>query len=105
MLSVAGFELGIQLLARGGVFVTVGGSPLEQRASVSPTDLVMRQIDIRGSQLGANQYEACIAVLAAGRYPLQPLVSHRFGVTALQEAMLTFEARGACIKPVIAFDV
>jgi threonine dehydrogenase-like Zn-dependent dehydrogenase len=101
---VAGFELGIQLLARGGVLVTVGGSALEQRASVSPTDLVMRQIDIRGSQRGANQYEACISVLAAGRYPLEALVSHHFGLTALEEAMLTFEARGACIKPVIVFD-
>jgi threonine dehydrogenase-like Zn-dependent dehydrogenase len=64
----------------------------------------MRQIDIRGSQLGANQYEACIGVLAAGCYPLEPLVSHRFGLPALQEAMLTFEARGTCIKPVIVFD-
>jgi threonine dehydrogenase-like Zn-dependent dehydrogenase len=102
--NVAGFELGLQLLARGGVLVTVGGSPIEQRASVSPTDLVMRQIDIRGSQLGANQYEACIAVLAAGRYPLERLVTHRFAVTDLEAALLTFEERGTCIKPVIAFD-
>jgi alcohol dehydrogenase len=101
---VSGFELGVQLLARGGVLVTVGGSALDQRASVSPTDLVTRQIDIRGSQLGANQYEACISVLAAGRYPLEPLVSHRFGLGALEEAMLTFEARGTCIKPVIVFE-
>jgi threonine dehydrogenase-like Zn-dependent dehydrogenase len=101
---VAGFELGIQLLARGGVMVTVGGSALEQRASVSPSDLVSRQIDIRGSQLGANHYEACINVLAGGRYPLAALVSHRFGLSEIQEAMLTFEARGACIKPVIVFD-
>ena len=31
---VSGFELGIQLLARGGVMVTVGGSAIDQRASV-----------------------------------------------------------------------
>jgi alcohol dehydrogenase len=102
--NVKGFELGIELLARGGVLVTVGGSPMEQRASVSPTDLVARQLDIRGSQLGANQYEACIAVLAAGRYPLEQLVTHRFPVTDLEQALLTFEERGTCIKPVIAFE-
>ena len=102
--NVRGFELGIQLLARGGVLVTVGGSPLEQRASVSPTDLVMRQIDIRGSQLGANQYEACIAVMAAARYPLERMVTHRFALPKLQQAMETFEARQGCIKPVITFD-
>ena len=102
--NVAGFELGIALLARGGVLVTVGGSATGQRAQVSPTDLVARQIDIRGSQLGANQYQACIPILAAGRYPLAPLVTHHFPLAALEEAMLTFEARGRCIKPVIAFD-
>jgi threonine dehydrogenase-like Zn-dependent dehydrogenase len=101
---VGGFELGLQLLARGGVLVTVGGSAIDQQASVSPTDLVTRQIDIRASQLGANQYESCIAVLAANRYPLESLVSHRFPLDALEQAMLTFEARGACIKPVIVFD-
>src|SRR5262249_31429146 len=101
---VGGFELGLDLLGRGGVMVTVGGSTLEQRASVSPTDLVTRQIDIRASQLGANHYEACIAILAAKSYPLESLVSHRFPLDALEQAMLTFEARGACIKPVIVFD-
>ena len=45
-----------------------------------------------------------LSLLAAGRYPLQAMVSHRFGLADLQEAMLTFEARGACIKPVIVFD-
>jgi threonine dehydrogenase-like Zn-dependent dehydrogenase len=65
---------------------------------------VARQIDIRGSQLGANQYAACIGVLASNDYPLRKLVSHRFPLDALEQAMLTFEARGACIKPVITFD-
>jgi threonine dehydrogenase-like Zn-dependent dehydrogenase len=101
--NVKGFELGIALLARGGVMVTVGGSSIEQKASVSPTDLVTRQIDIRASQLGANQYEACIAVLASQRYPLSQLVSHRFPVTDLEQALLTFEERGTCIKAVIEF--
>jgi threonine dehydrogenase-like Zn-dependent dehydrogenase len=99
-----GFELGLQLLARGGVLVTVGGSPMEQTASVSPTDLVTRQIDIRASQLGANQYEACINILSAGRYPLAAMVSHRFSLADIGEAMLVFEGRGSCIKPVIVFE-
>jgi alcohol dehydrogenase len=102
--NVTGFELGVELLARGGVMVALGGSPVEQRASISPSDLVSRQIDIRGSQLGANQYEACISVLARNDYPLRKLVSHRFSLDALEQALLTFEARGACIKPVIVFD-
>lgn len=102
--TTRGFELAIAVLARGGVMVTVGGSALEATAAVSPTDLVMRQIDIRASQLGANHYESCLTVLASGRYPLEQLVTHRYGLTQIEEALLTFEQRGGCIKPVIVFD-
>jgi threonine dehydrogenase-like Zn-dependent dehydrogenase len=101
---VAGFDLGVRVLARGGVLVTVGGSRLEATAAISPTDLVMRQIDIRGSQLGANHYEACIAILADGRYPFGRLVTHRFGLPRIEDALLTFERRGTCIKPVVIFE-
>jgi alcohol dehydrogenase len=101
---VSGFELGIAVLARGGVLVTVGGSPLDAKAAVSPTDLVMRQIDIRGSQLGANYYESCMAILADGKFPLERLVTHRFRLEEVEDALLTFERRGACVKPVIEFE-
>ncbi len=102
--SVRGFELGIAVLARGGVMVTVGGSALDAKASISPTDLVMRQIDIRASQLGANHYESCLALLGAGRYPLERLVTHRFDLPHVEDALRVFEQRGPCIKPVIVFD-
>jgi threonine dehydrogenase-like Zn-dependent dehydrogenase len=96
-------ELGVSLLAPGGVLVTVGGQRADARVSINPSDLVARQLDIRGTQLGANHYESCIAVLAAGKYPFERLVTHRFGLSAVEEALLTFEARGNCIKPIIAF--
>jgi alcohol dehydrogenase len=96
-------ELGVDLLARGGVLVTVGGQRGDARISLNPSDLVGRQLDIRGTQLGANSYESCIAVLTEGQYPFERLVTHRFGLAQVEEALLTFEARGSCIKPVIAF--
>lgn len=102
--TIRGFELGIEVLARGGVTVTVGGSAMEQKAAISPTDLVVRQIDIRASQLGANHYESCLTVLAGGRYPLAKLVTHRYDLPRIEEALLTFEQRGPCIKPVIVFS-
>jgi len=101
--TIGGFELGIEVLARGGVMVTVGGSALESKAAVSPSDLVMRQIDIRGSQLGANHYESCLGVLSSGAYPMERLVTHRYDLDRVEEALLTFEQRGSCIKPVIVF--
>ncbi len=101
--NVRGFELAIAVLRRGGVMVTVGGSDLDKTANVSPSDLVMRQIDIRASQLGANHYEGCLKVLASGRWPLERLVTHHFPLERVEEALLTFEQRGTCIKPVIVF--
>ena len=102
--NVRGFELGIALLRRGGVMVTVGGSDLDKTANVSPSDLVMRQIDIRASQLGANHYEGCLQVLASGRWPLEQLVTNHYPLDRVEEALLTFEKRGPCIKPVIVFE-
>jgi threonine dehydrogenase-like Zn-dependent dehydrogenase len=102
--SVRGIELGVDLLARGGVLVTAGGQRAGERASIDPGALVARQLDIRGTQLGANHYESCLAVMTAGRYPLERLVTHRFGLDQIQQALETFGGRGACIKPVIVFD-
>jgi threonine dehydrogenase-like Zn-dependent dehydrogenase len=102
--NVRGFELAIAMLRRGGVMVTVGGSDLDKAANVSPSDLVMRQIDIRASQLGANHYEGCIKVLASNRWPLERLVTHQYSLEQVEESLLTFEQRGPCIKPVIVFQ-
>jgi threonine dehydrogenase-like Zn-dependent dehydrogenase len=97
-------ELGLTLLARGGVLVTVGGHHPDARITLNPSDLVWSQREIRGMQLGANNYEACIALLTAGAYPFEKLVTHRFPLPRVQEALETFAQRGDCIKPVIVFD-
>lgn len=102
--NVRAFELAIAMLRRGGVMVTVGGADLDDSARVNPSDLVMRQIDIRASQLGANHYEGCLKVLASGRWPLERLVTHEYSLDQVEESLLTFEQRGPCIKPVVVFQ-
>jgi len=97
-------ELGLDLLTPGGVITIAGGHQPESRVALKIGALVGQQFDIRGTQLGANQYEACLAVLAAGQYPFARLVTHHFALGDIHEAMRTFERRGACIKPVITFD-
>jgi hypothetical protein len=97
-------EIGIDLLGPGGVLTTVGGHRPDTRMSIDPADLVWKQLDIRESALGANNYENCIAVLAKGEYPFEKLVTHRFNLTEIQTALETFGRRGDCIKPVIVFD-
>ena len=102
--AAGAFEIGIDLLERGGVLTTVGGHRPDTRMSIDPADLVWKQLDIRGSALGANNYENCIAVLAKGEHPFEKLVTHRFNLTEIQTALETFGRRGDCIKPVIVFD-
>ena len=102
--SAGAVETGLDLLGRGGVLTTVGGHRPGTRISIDPADLVWKQLDIRGSALGANNYENCIAVLAKGEYPFEKLVTHRFKLTQIELALETFGQRGDCIKPVIVFD-
>lgn len=102
--AAGAFEIGVQLLGRGGVLTTVGGHRPGTTMTIDPADLVWKQLDIRGSALGANSYESCLAVLAAGAYPFAKLVTHRFGLAEIEPALQTFGRRGDCIKPVIVFD-
>jgi threonine dehydrogenase-like Zn-dependent dehydrogenase len=102
--AAAAIELGLTLLARGGVLVTVGGHHPEARITLNPSDLVWTQREIRGMQLGALSYEGCIGVLASRRYPLRKMLTHRFELPQVQQALETFAQRGACIKPVIVFE-
>jgi threonine dehydrogenase-like Zn-dependent dehydrogenase len=102
--AAGAIELGVDMLARGGVLVTVGGHRPDVRASVNPSVLVNLQLEIRGTQLGGNNYEACLSVLSRGKYPFSRLVTHRFPLPEIQVALETFERRGPCIKPVIVFD-
>ncbi|MCC6619434.1 MAG: zinc-binding dehydrogenase, partial [Chloroflexi bacterium] len=102
--AAAAIELGLTLLDRGGVLVTVGGHHPDARITLNPSDLVWSQREIRGMQLGALSYEACIGVLASGRYPLQRMLTHHFALPQIQQALETFAQRGSCIKPVIIFE-
>ena len=97
-------ELGLAMLAGGGVLVTVGGHHPDARITLNPSDLVWSQREIRGMQLGALSYESCIGVLASRRYPLRKLLTHRFELPDIQRALETFAQRGGCIKPVIVFE-
>ena len=102
--AAGAIELGIDMLGRAGVLTTVGGQRSDVRVSINPTDLIVRQIDIRGSVLGANAYEPCISLLTEGKYPFERMVTHRFALPDIEQALLTFEQRGSCIKPVIVFE-
>jgi alcohol dehydrogenase len=97
-------EQGLPMLGNGGVLVTVGGHHPDARITLNPSDLIGSQREIRGMQLGALSYEPCIGVMASRRYPLEKMLTHRFGLPQIQQALETFAERGSCVKPVIVFE-
>ncbi|RLP77998.1 L-idonate 5-dehydrogenase [Mycetocola tolaasinivorans] len=72
--------------ARGGIVVQVGNLPTGN-VSVSLGALVSREIDYRGTYRFAGEFDAAIALLAAG-LNVDPLLTHEFSI---DEALTAFE--------------
>ena len=102
---VAGVMLGIELAARGGIYVGLGGEPPSAEASIRPDYLLRNKIDLRFSHLGSGCYEAARGLIEARRYPLGILVSHTCDIDHAEQAVqIMAERRDGCIKSAILFD-
>jgi len=80
-------QTGIFLVAPGGTFVQVGmGSP---DVTIPLTTLLVKEVLFKGSfRYGPGDYELAIALAAAEKIDLKPLVTHRF---KFEEAVEAFE--------------
>jgi L-iditol 2-dehydrogenase len=81
----AAAALAPRLAGRGAVLTLIGWpdtSPVP-----FPLEVVLeRELDVRGVNRYSNTYPRAIALLAAGRIPTDPLVSHRFPFARVVEA-------------------
>lgn len=70
-------QTGIFLVTPGGTFVQVGmGAP---DVTIPLTTLLVKEAPFKGSfRYGPGDYELAIALVAAGKVDLKPLVTHRF---------------------------
>ncbi len=96
------FWQGVEMTARGGVYVCMGGFPADQAISIYPDYLIRNKIDIRFSHTGANSFHRALNIIASKRFPLRKLITRRIpleGAEAALNAML--KRRGDDLKVVI----
>jgi 2-desacetyl-2-hydroxyethyl bacteriochlorophyllide A dehydrogenase len=80
------FTLGAMGFVRPGGRVVLTGLPHEP-ARVEVFWLVRREIDVRGSMIYQGEFGEALALLARGAVDVTPLLTHRFPLEAIEEAL------------------
>ena len=92
---------------RGGTAVAVGVAPSNAEVSISQFDLVLQEKSLLGSMYGSNRahYDMprILDLYAAGKLPLDKLISRRYPLDEINEA---YDAmmRGEVARSVISYD-
>ncbi|HEV8675130.1 MAG TPA: alcohol dehydrogenase catalytic domain-containing protein [Methylomirabilota bacterium] len=80
--------LGQAGVVRPGGRVVLTGLPHEP-ARIEVFQLVRREIDVRGSMIYQGEFREALALLAQGAIEVSPLVTHRFPLERLEDALAT----------------
>lgn len=86
-------EQAVSLVRRGGR-VTITGACGPARITLRPDEqLLLREVDLLPSFLSAGGYEPAIGLLSRGAWPVEELVTHRFGLDEVERAFGVVAAR------------
>jgi D-xylulose reductase len=81
-------QMGLFLVTAGGTYVQVGMGASEVKVPI--TLLLTKELVVKGSfRYGPGAYELAIALVAAGKVDLKPLVTHRYSFTDAEKAFKT----------------
>jgi 2-desacetyl-2-hydroxyethyl bacteriochlorophyllide A dehydrogenase len=83
--SPAAFVAAITAVRAGGR-VGVLGYYADEPATIRPSDIMMRDLEILGSVCPTNAWDAALALLADGRVQAEPLISHTLPLERFAEA-------------------
>jgi threonine dehydrogenase-like Zn-dependent dehydrogenase len=86
--SAVELVLGQAGLVRPGGRVVLTGLPHEP-ARIDVFQLVRRELDVRGSMIYQGEFAEALALLARGAVDVSPLLTHRFPLGRLEEALET----------------
>jgi len=91
--------VGMGALRGGARAVLVGMGGDEVRLPMSA--LQVREITVTGTFRYANTYPAAIALVAAGRVELDPLITGRFGLNQVEQALTTGAGGAGAVKAIV----
>jgi Zn-dependent alcohol dehydrogenase len=104
--ATAAIEIGMRLSRRGGTVVIVGMTPIGVTVAVDSLEFADRALRMLGSKMGATRPQIDMPVMVelyrAGKLKLDELVTGRFGLDQINEAMATTR-RGEGLRTVIVF--
>ncbi|MEH7481270.1 zinc-dependent alcohol dehydrogenase family protein [Neobacillus drentensis] len=83
-------ELAVKSAAKGGQVLLFGVAAPETVISVSPFEIFSKELTIKGSFVNPFTHEEAIALIAKRVVDVESLISHRFTVEELPEAMANF---------------
>ncbi len=81
----------LRLPRRGGTVVLVGVAPPTAELTIRPYEIYERELTIRGSFIRSNTFQRAVQLL--GRLDLAPLISHRFALPQVAEAIANVRER------------
>lgn len=90
----------LELPRRGGTVVWFGVSPPGATIPVEPYAVYRRELTIRAAFVNPHTFARAVTLLAQGRVKAAPLISHRFGLAGVVEAIATVKA-GRAIKALV----
>jgi 2-desacetyl-2-hydroxyethyl bacteriochlorophyllide A dehydrogenase len=90
----------LELPRRGGTVVWFGVSPPGDTIPIEPYAVYRQELTIRAAFVNPHTFSRAVALLAQGRVQGVPLISHRFDLAGVAEAIATVKA-GRAIKALV----
>ncbi|MBI4575261.1 MAG: alcohol dehydrogenase catalytic domain-containing protein [Planctomycetes bacterium] len=95
-------DLGIALAGRGGTVVLFSPTEPARRLAVDGHGLYFRELTLTASySCGPRETREALDLLASGAIRVEPLVTHRFGLEGLGEALRLARSKGEALKSLI----
>jgi threonine dehydrogenase-like Zn-dependent dehydrogenase len=98
--SPATATLALELARRGGTVIWFGVSPPGVAAPVEPYVVYRKELTIRGAFVNPHTFGRALDLLAQRRIQVAPLISHRFALADVAEAVTTVK-RHQAIKALV----
>ena len=89
----AAVEAALPLLARGGTFMIFGVCPADETIRINPFELYNKEARVIASKMPPGTLDRSARLIAAGRIPCDKIVTETIGLSAMPEAVASFNDR------------